>query len=149
MLGPSQYAYHPGVVASPVGFGNSRCRDALGGTVITSPVVVIKEACRRAKENQSTLSAKFRELNVSVTLPAQFYWRAKVGKFVMRYEDRRVFLAQRDQDTHTRKIVVERNISPGLSKVEGKLGRLGLSGKCWVSSASPPRFCISLPAASH
>jgi len=45
-----------------------------------------------------------------------------------------------DQIAEKRKIVVDRKVSPGLSKVEGKAGWLGLSGKCWVSSATASRF---------
>src|SRR6516162_11787688 len=36
-----------------------------------------------------------------------------------------------------RKIVVEWNSCPGFSSVVGKLGLLGLSGKCCVSSVNP------------
>ena len=52
------------------------------------------------------------------------------------------FLGRRptDQLAEKRKTVVDRKVSPGLSKVVGKTGRLGLSGKCWVSSATPSRF---------
>jgi len=41
--------------------------------------------------------------------------------------------------------VVERNSAPGSRRVEGNCGWLGLSGKCWVSSASPSRRCIGSP----
>jgi hypothetical protein len=39
-----------------------------------------------------------------------------------------------------RNIVVERNFLPGFSKVEGKFGLLGLSGKCCVSSVNASAF---------